>query len=247
MAIFVRARTVARHRRPVGGSAQRAGFTLIELMVVVAIIGLLMSILTPSLSRARQQAKATVCLTRLAEFMKALVAYEHDSGELPPAVYRAFDSAQAPLHGWAEALYVDLYRDRDFSFEHDFPVQRNMDGRYELWECKDARPRTDTAGHYRVYEYTWALRSLDAIKPKLPVMMDANPLVTFADDLLRSDVPMERIAGLHGEAYIDERHYGGANYAFNDGHAVRSTNLKERLAEDWDLDPLTENEDLLLP
>jgi prepilin-type processing-associated H-X9-DG protein len=53
---------------------------------------------------------------------------------------------------------------------------------------------------------------------------------------------MEHIAGLAGEAYIDERHYGGANFVFNDGHAIRDTSLKEKLAEDWDLDPETPNQ-----
>ena len=72
--------------------------------------------------------------------------------------------------------------------------------------------------------------------------MDANPVVKDKDDLERADIPKEHIAGLEGEAYIDERHYGGANYTFNDGHAVRDTQLKRKLADDWDLDPDTPNE-----
>jgi prepilin-type N-terminal cleavage/methylation domain-containing protein/prepilin-type processing-associated H-X9-DG protein len=218
------------------------GFTLVELLVVVAIISLLMSILTPSVSRARQQAKSTICLTRLREFITALTAYSTDQdGQLPPMRYGVTDPNGPPWHGWAEALYIDLYNDQNFTFEEDFPVQRNRGGRFELWMCVSAEPRTDSTGHYRPYEYSWARRNLENIPIRLPVITDANPMVTDPDDLMRSDIPMERLAGLEGEAYIDERHYGGANYVFNDGHAIRSTNLKELLAEDWDLNPETEN------
>ena len=100
----------------------------------------------------------------------------------------------------------------------------------------------DSTGHYRVYELSWLKGSLDSVKARLPLITDANPEVEDPNDLRLSCSPKEHIAGLQGEAYIDERHYGGANYAFNDGHAVRSTSLKEQLAEDWDLDPNTPNE-----
>lgn len=221
----------------------RSSFTLLELLVVIAIISLLISILTPSLSRARQQAKSTVCLTRLSEFMKGLTSYAGDYNfQLPPMMYKAQDTEASQLHGWAEALYRYLYQDQDYAFDQDFPVQRNRDGRYELWVCKEGMPLANSTGHYRVYELPWLTGSLDGMKARVPLIMDANPQVTDPNDLPLSYIPRQHIAGLAGEAYIDERHYGGANYSFNDGHAERSTSLKKKLAEDWDLDPNTPNE-----
>jgi prepilin-type N-terminal cleavage/methylation domain-containing protein/prepilin-type processing-associated H-X9-DG protein len=55
-------------------------FTLIELLVVVAIIALLLSILLPSLRRARVQAKRVVCGANLNQLAKAWIMYLDDSG-----------------------------------------------------------------------------------------------------------------------------------------------------------------------
>jgi prepilin-type N-terminal cleavage/methylation domain-containing protein/prepilin-type processing-associated H-X9-DG protein len=61
----------------------RIGFTLIELLVVVAIIALLISILLPSLNRARQQAKLTTCGAQLKDIGNSMATYTVDYLTLP--------------------------------------------------------------------------------------------------------------------------------------------------------------------
>lgn len=60
-------------------------FTLIELLVVVAIIALLISILLPSLSRARELSKRTVCASNLKQIGTGFYIYAQDGDKFPSA------------------------------------------------------------------------------------------------------------------------------------------------------------------
>ena len=56
-----------------------SGFTLIELLVVIAIIALLMSILMPSLTRVRKNAKTTICIMNLKTWGLMIQMYSDDN------------------------------------------------------------------------------------------------------------------------------------------------------------------------
>jgi|GEM_PF-5231659 len=83
------------------------GFTLIELLVVIAIIALLVSILLPSLNRARELAKRAVCKTNLNGIAKGMAVFEgatlaSDSSAWPYANHNAGGSST--IHDLADLV-----------------------------------------------------------------------------------------------------------------------------------------------
>jgi len=64
---------------------RRSAFSLIEVLVVIALIALLTAILMPALSSAREAANRRICASNLHSIGQALNAYQHDHAErLPP-------------------------------------------------------------------------------------------------------------------------------------------------------------------
>ena len=65
------------------GRLENKGFTLVELLVVIAIIALLISILLPSLAKAREQAKKMKCLGNMKDIGSASMSYaSSDTSEI---------------------------------------------------------------------------------------------------------------------------------------------------------------------
>ncbi len=89
-----------RGRRPVGGRLSSAGFTLVELLVVVTIIALLIAILLPSLRKAREQAKLGACMANLTGIAKAGTTYaaeDRNENMIPVGDINAMGYAAGPV------------------------------------------------------------------------------------------------------------------------------------------------------
>ncbi|MCH2204342.1 MAG: prepilin-type N-terminal cleavage/methylation domain-containing protein [Lentisphaerales bacterium] len=79
-------------------------FTLIELLVVIAIIGILSSILLPSLSDAREKGISSVCISNLKQSQIQTVLYTDDNQDLI-----LMHNPQSPWYGWSGALLDQNY------------------------------------------------------------------------------------------------------------------------------------------
>jgi prepilin-type N-terminal cleavage/methylation domain-containing protein len=78
----------------------KKSFTLVELLVVVAIIAILIAILLPSLSMAREHAKTLRCQTNLVGLTKAFLMFSEDHNGFLPGVVGSSEEAEVWKTDW---------------------------------------------------------------------------------------------------------------------------------------------------
>ncbi len=106
-------------------SLLKRGFTLIEILVVLAVIGVLIALLFPATRSARPAAKRSQCRNNLKHIGLAMHNYHDAHGAFPPAY--TVDVNGKPLHSWRTLLlpYLDqqaLYNRIDLTKPWDDPV-----------------------------------------------------------------------------------------------------------------------------
>jgi len=142
-------------------SRTRRGFTLVELLVVIGIIALLISILLPSLARAREQGNAIKCASNLRELAKAFLMYTSDNKGYFPCGAR-YPNNLARSEDWIWYQDLALPPGRPVADLQQSALAKYMGGmKPELLRC----PSDDVEGHvspaagYEPYKYSYAMNS----------------------------------------------------------------------------------------
>ena len=223
----------------VSAASKRLGFTLIELLVVVSIIALLVSILLPSLGRAREQAKAVLCANNVRQLGMAWIYYANDNTDwFPIGMYW-----EEGMAWWKSGHGVEEYLPTKTAFQDKNATENNT---YEGWYCpKNARKAIDSslAVGYQFNFNVGYMRYTNQAKVRQPGttpllfgFWDSTPgtppNLLMGNYFSRPTDPMtdeETYASYHFIAGIRDVHAGlGTNFHFADGHVERVTPMLDQ-------------------
>jgi prepilin-type N-terminal cleavage/methylation domain-containing protein/prepilin-type processing-associated H-X9-DG protein len=224
----------------------RGGFTLIELLVVIAVIALLMAILLPALGRAREQGKATRCLSNLKQIGIAMHAYAADYNYLLPraelrpgvAVYSGIDMRWPVLfmpYVGGSFSSVEHYYELEVFNCPSYPVkEQTVDYCTNAFDLKgslteyfgftkiDDFPRHGTTIYMADYEY---IPNVDQIK----IILKDDPPDTMKTKMQSLDVwHRDHLpsAGDSTRRVARNRHVDWVNCLFIDGHSAKMRSLE---------------------
>ena len=144
----------------------RAAFTLLELLVAIAIISLLIALLLPAVNSARETARRAQCRNNLKQLGVALHNYAGTYGRFPPALIMADVGGRPVSNGWSVHARLLPFLDQlggfnsaNFCFSYDNAVNTTVTQMpTEIFLCPsdpNIAPYSHSFGNAGVTSYGW--------------------------------------------------------------------------------------------
>jgi prepilin-type processing-associated H-X9-DG protein/prepilin-type N-terminal cleavage/methylation domain-containing protein len=198
---------------------QAAAFSLLELLVVMAVIAALAALLFPALARAKAKTRGIICLNNLKQWGLATHLYANDHDDLlpPEGAPNGISRENAWYINLPHELGIPPYCDMPWRTNPAAPLGRS------IWICpaNTSRSNGNNLFHYCLNEHVDATGASDR-----PTRLGSIPRVAEVVWLFDNG---KRAAVAQQNNVHTNLHQGGAQFLFLDGHATRFRNT-----EYWD-------------
>jgi len=221
-------------RKQVQGSDKLLAFTLIEILVVIAIIGILFALLIPTLSSAKSRARTVACVSNMRQFGTAFSLYCQDNQDKVPPNKDGLDVKLGDtwVEGWqghagSDCTNINLLKESLlYAYVHNVKV----------WSCpfyKDPKvyervlPRVRTVSLNCFIGPPWK-RQDATIYMRSSQINDASKIITFIDEKVDTVNDATFAQQFDYNVYRPDQwtlrdkpgieHGKGGNFSFADGH-----------------------------
>lgn len=216
----------------------RSGFTLVELLVVTAIMALLAAILFPAFKHAKESAKRTACASNLKQLGLGMAQYLQDNNDTYPPCLLGQEKASLYVQQTDPAMPGAVYEISDGStnghwfcwMDSIYPYVKNV----QVYMCPSAADETypgygynAAMSGYRRSSYATAAKIKaklpDYVPMRSPMILRASENILLVDNNRASDIYAN---GLEFNSLVTKPtvwgylwpHLDGGNVCFVDGH-----------------------------